>query len=545
MNSLFWKLVKIGAFLLFVVFLIYPMSSIFVSSFRDAKGAHYTLENYGEFFSQAYYWKSLSNSVVLSLQSVLFSIVIGLPLAYLVGKTNIPGKTVLKTFGTLPVVLPTFVGAYAWVLLLGRSGFISRFLNAIGIPFTSIYGWWGIVLVYAFTYYPFVFLLVLGALQSIDPALEEASLSLGHGRVATTFRVTLPLVIPSILSGGLLVFMQAVENFGVPAIIGEGLPVLATRAYQLFINEMGGNPSMAGALSIILLATTSGVLVLQRLYLAKKSFTMKSTRPMEIISLRPVPRAIATTIAYALCLLPLLPFTVLIVTAFLEYQGPVMHYNLTLENFQSVFARAMRPIKNSYQYTFITTFFVTTIGVLIGYVLTRFKSISSTVLDLVVMLPFVIAGTVYGLALTYSFNTGPLILTGTSSILVISLIMRKLPFVVRSSSSLLYQISPSIEEASISLGYSPPRTFWKITLRLLGSGILSGAVLAWVTTLAELSSSIVLYTARTQTMPVMIYQAVTSTDYGRASALSVILIVSTVVPLFLVNKTILKRGTLM
>ena len=545
MNSRFWRLVQLGAILLFLVFLVYPMFSIFISSFRDATGTTYTTENYVRFFEQPFYWRSLYNSVMLSLQAVIISMIMGVPLAYLVGKTNIPGKTMLKTLGTLPVVLPTFVGAYAWVILLGRSGVGSAFLRSIGIPFGSIYGWWGIVLVYASTYYPFVFLLVLGALQTIDPALEEASLSLGHNRTATTLRVTLPLVIPSILSGSLLVFMQAVENFGVPAIIGEGLPVLATRAYSLFVNEIGGNPSMASALSMVLLTTTSAVLVMQRLYLAKKSFSMKSTRTADLIPLRPVPKAIATGLAFLLCLLPLLPFAVLTVTAFLEYRGPVLHPNFTLDNFRVILTRATRPLGNSYRYSFIATMFVTAIGVLIGYLLTRFRSTMSSILDVAVMLPFVIAGTVYGLAMAFSFNRGPIILTGTSSILIISFVMRKLPFVVRSSSSLLYQISPTLEEASISLGYSPPMTSWKITLRLMGSGILSGAILAWVTTLAELSSSIVLYTARTVTIPVMIYQAVTSTDYGRASAFAVVLIVSTVVPLFLVNKTILKRGTLL
>lgn len=536
MRSTFWNLVIIGAGLVFFTFLLYPMYEVFKASFLPLDGAGFSLDNYRRFFRIPYYWTALFNSLLLALEATLISVAMGVPLAYLVGKTNVYGKTLLRTLGTLPVVLPTFVGAYAWVLLFGRSGVGTQFLNSIGIPFTSIYGWWGIVIVYAFTYYPFVFLLTLGALRSIDPAVEEAGMSLGSSPWRTIRTVTLPVVMPSVLSGALLVFMQSVENFGVPAIIGEGLPVLATRAYQLFINEMGSNPSMASTLSMILIACTSGTLLLQRLYLVKKSFFMKMKGTTHVIELRPVWRWVATGVAFFLCFLPLAPFIVVTVMAFLEYRGPVVYPNFTWDNVLHVMTKAPRPIYNSYWLSAVATGIVTVMGVLIGYVLTRFRGAVSTVLDVLVMLPFVIAGTVYGLALVVSFNTGPLILTGTPMILIVAFVMRKLPFVVRSSSSILYQIGPSVEEASISLGVPPMATFSKVTLRLMLAGIASGAILAWVTILAELSSSIVLYTAHTVTLPIVIYQAITSSDYGTGSAYALILIVSTLIPLFIANK---------
>ena len=171
-----------------------------------------------------------------------------------------------------------------------------------------------------------------------------------------------------------------------------------------------------------------------------------------------------------------------------------------------------------------------------GYILTRRKSAYSNALDIVIMLPFVIAGTILGIALIAFFNQGWIVLTGTWVILVLSYVIRKMPFIARSSASILYQLDPSLDEASISLGVSPMKTFYKVTFRLMMGGVVSGAILSWVTIISELSSTLVLRSPSWSTMTVEMYQGVVSDDLGKAAAFSSIMIISTVIPLLLATK---------
>ena len=219
----------------------------------------------------------------------LFALILGVPFAFFLARYHIPGKTLLKTLGTLPLILPTFIGAEAWLMLLGRNGLFAKLLGPLGIEVPSIYGWKGIVLVFTLQFFPFIFLMVSAAINAIDRSLEEAATNLGAGRLRVFFTVTLPVVTPAILSGALVVFYLCIENFGVPILIGEDFRVLSVQAYNEFISEMGGNPSMAGALSMVLLAITLGLTLLQKYWVERKSYAMTSLNPLEVKSLRPLP----------------------------------------------------------------------------------------------------------------------------------------------------------------------------------------------------------------------------------------------------------------
>ena len=197
---------------------------------------------------------------------------LAVPLAFAIARLEIPGKLLLIGLAALPLVLPSFVGAYALLLLLGRSGMVTQALNAWGIPFGSIYGMPGIVTVYTLTLYPYVLLPTVAGLKAVDASVEEAAQSLGSSRARTFRTVTLPIVIPSVLSGALLVFIETIENFGVPAVLAEDKPILAVEAYKLFIGETATNPSAAGVLGVLLIASTATVLIIQRRYLASRRF---------------------------------------------------------------------------------------------------------------------------------------------------------------------------------------------------------------------------------------------------------------------------------
>jgi len=178
------------------------------------------------------------------------------------------------------------------------------------------------------------------------------------------------------------------------------------------------------------------------------------------------------------------------------------------------------------------------VGVPTGYILTRRRSLVGDGLDLAIMLPFTIAGTVLGIALIFMFNSGVLVLTGTWMILALSYTIRKMPFIARSSSSILYQLDPALEEASVSLGVPPMKTFFKITVRLMAAGIISGAILTWITTISEISSTIVLQTPGWSTMPLEMFNGIISDEMGAATAFASILIVSAVVPLLIMMRFI-------
>jgi iron(III) transport system permease protein len=537
MQSPFWKLTAILIIIVFVFFLIIPIAKIMVGSFQTEEEGPFTLKNYRDFAAYRSYWRSFFNSVFVGLASALTTILVGVPLGFIVSRWNVPGKPLIITLSTLPLMLPSFISAFVWVILLGRQGILTHFVRSIGIPFESIYGYFGLIFVFTFQLYPYVFLMTLSAFSTIDESVEEAAKILGSGPLRTFITVSFPLVMPSILSGALLVFMTSVENFGVPMIIGEQMPILAVQAYVQFTSEVGQHPGMAHTMGLILILITMTSLVAQRHYLAKRNFIQSARGRPLVKELSPFKRFTAASYCYVIVLFALIPFFVAMVISFMEMRGPVIHPNFSMQSYIYAFGRSARPIFNSYFLATVATAVSVLIGVPAGYILTRYqRSAYSGALDIVIMLPFVVAGTVLGIALTIAFNKGILILTGTWMILALSYTIRKMPFVARSSSSILYQIDPALEEASISLGVSPMKTFFKVTVRLMLGGILAGAILSWVTIISELSSTIVLYPPGWSTMIVEMFQGVISDDMGTASAFAAILILSTIIPLLFITR---------
>jgi iron(III) transport system permease protein len=464
-------------------------------------------------------------------------LVIGIPFAFFLARFHIPGKNLIKTLGTLPLILPTFIGAEAWLLLLGRNGLFTRVFQQIGVDIPSIYGWKGIVLVFTLQFFPFVFLMVSAAINAIDRSLEEAATNLGAGRLRVFFTVTLPVIAPAIFSGALVVFFLCIENFGVPTLIGEDFRVLSVQAYNEFISEMGGNPSMAGALSMILLAITLSLTVLQKFWVERKTYAMTSLNPLELKRLRPVPTALMWLFCAGTVFVALFPFLVVMIASVTKTQGPVMYFGqFSLENFIKAVSIAPRPIFNSFFLATAATAAGGFFGLLVSYLLVRRRGSMSYLLDLLVMLPLAIAGTVQGIALAATYNKGWLVLTGTWMILVLVYFIRKAPYSIKTTAALLTQIDASIEEASVNLGVPPVRSFLKVVVPVMLPGIIAGGIIMWVTTLAELSSTIVLYYGPWATMTVEVFQRIGSGDFGPASAYAAILIVSVLIPLFILHR---------
>jgi iron(III) transport system permease protein len=516
------------------VFLVYPLWKVFGASFFDAGGTHLTGRNYLRLATSSFYRSSVLNSLAIGAIATFAATALAVPFAVAVARIEFRHKAGLVALASLPLVLPSFVSAYALVLLFGRAGVVTRALQGLGVPVGSIYGAPGIVLVYAFTLFPYVLLPTIAGLKAIDQSLEESAQNLGSSRLRVLATVTLPLAFPAILSGALLVFIETLENFGVPFVLAEDKPILAVEAFKLFVGETGQNPAAAGVLGVMLVLSTSLVLLLQRHYLGRRRFATAVRQPPPPLNVGPVGRRLAALYCWSVVALALIPFVAAVVVSFLEFRGPVLHFQPSLGNFAELWHRAARPLKNTLLLSMLAAVATVVLGVPIGYAVTRFRSPLTGFLDILATIPFAVAGTVLGIGFILAFNAGPLVLTGGWLILVLAYTVRKLPFGVRAASAILHQIDPTLEEASISLGVSPLITFLRLTVPLMLGGIVGGMVLTWVTVASELSSTIVLYSGPWQTLTVVMFQALEGTGAGTAAAAASLLIVLTLVPVMLV-----------
>ena len=535
-RPLFVPVLQTVTFAFLGIFLAIPVFLVLRSSVFTGDGLHFTLENFQKIFTTPFYRAAVFNTIQIATAATIAALIVGVPTAFGLARLPIPGKSVAVTLVTLPLLLPSFVSAHAWVLLLGRFGLISQMLRAIGIPFGSIYGRGGMIFVYTIQGFPYVLLLVMSAFSAIDVSLEEAGENLGSSSWRTFWTVTVPLLLPAMLSGSLLVFMASAENFGVPFVLAEDMPVLSMEAYKLFVSELGGNPGMAGAMGVFLLLCTTVPLLIQRGYLKRQRFATQSRGRPRILSVTPWMQRLATGIIFTVDAVALLPFLVVIVASFLEMRGPVMFFRFSLQSYRDVFHTSPEMITNTYLLATLATLAAVLLGLPIGYLVVRHRLRSGGVLEVLSNAPLAIAGTVLGIGFILTFNHHPLLLTGGWLILVLAYTVRMLPFSVRSAAALLHQLDPSLEEASINLGVPPGRTFVRVTARLLLAGIVSGAILTWVNIASELSATVLLYSGPWATMTVGMFQAMESRNMGMASAFASILVISVAVPLLIATR---------
>lgn len=535
----FWTIVTIGILAVFALFLIYPLISLFVDGFLEEGTGAFTMANFTKFFGKKFYYRSLLNSLKLTVCVTICSLLIGVPLAYIMSFFKIRGKSIIEILIIISMMSPNFIGAYSWILLLGRSGVVTQFLsNTFGIKMPSIYGFGGMLLVFTLKLYPFIYMYVSGALKKVDVAVCEAAESLGCNAIRKVFTVVMPLVTPTAIASALLVFMNCMAEFGTPALIGEGYDVLPTKIYIEFVGESGGSAYFASAMASLMVVITAVLFLLQKWYVNKKSFTMSAMRPIQPTRAKGAKNVIMHVFTYLLVILSVVPHLVIIWTSLRKTEVQYFVDGYSFESYTKIFDTALSSIQNTYLYCIIALAIIIVLGMLIAYLSVRKKSMLTSAIDTIAMFPYIIPGSVLGITLLLAFNGkgDPMVLSGTAAIMIISLVIRRLAYTLRSSSAILYQISPSVEEAAISLGDSPLKAFVKVTAKLMLPGVISGAILSWITLINELSSSVMLYTANTRTMSVAIYNEVIRASYGTAAALATILTLTTVLSLFLFFK---------
>lgn len=530
----FWFATKATLILALCVFIVYPFYTILTKSVFSTKVEGITLYNFIRFFTKPYYYLTLVHSITVCLSTVLLTTLIGVPIAYLMTRYNIAGKKLLHIFIIMSLMSPPFIGAYSWIILLGRNGLIAKLFAMIGMTSPTIYGRNGIIFVFMLHLFPYIYLYTSGAMNSIDSSLEEAAENLGMSKLRRIITVTLPVILPSILAGCIMVFMTSLADFGTPMLLGEGYTVLPVLVYNEYMSESAINPNMASALSVIIVLCSLLILTFQKIVVDRKNYMMSSLRPPQEVQLKGAKRFWASLPVYVITFLAFLPQIVVVCQSFVERSFSGVVKGINLSNYQAMMKRLSTNITNTYVFSIIAIVFIILAGILASYILVRKKGKVASLIDTLIMFPYVIPGSVLGIGLIVAFNRKPIVLVGTAAIMIISYIVRKLPYTVRSGSAFLYQMDPFIEEASINLGVSPMKTFFTVTARMMLPGILSGAVLSWITCINELSSSIMLYSGKTSTIAVAIYQEVTRMSDGTAAALATILTVTTIISLLIV-----------
>lgn len=519
---------------LFILFLIYPMLGILQQAVISKDGS-FTLKEFVRFFSQTYYSRTIINSFEVSIAITAASLVIGIPFSYFYSFYRLRGSKFLFIASILCAMSAPFIGAYAWILLLGRSGIITKFFRDVfGIKIGNIYGFKGILLVQALKLFPLVFVYMNGAFKNIDKTLMEASANMGCTGIKRFFQVVMNLSMPTILAAALLVFMRAFADFGTPLLIGEGYRTFPVEIYNQYLGENGTDHNFAAAISIIAILVTAAVFFLQQWGTGKYKFSISALHPIEKKKASGIRGALMYVYCYALIGIALLPQLYIIYLSFRNCDQAVFKPGYSFANYELAVKKLLwRSIKNTTILGVGALVIIIVLAVLIAYLVVRRSNFFNHTIDTMSMLPYIMPGSVIGIALVIAFGSKPLALTGTIWILLISFVIRRMPYTIRSATATLQQIPMSIEEAAISLGASKLKTFSLITVPMMSSGIVSGAILSWVSIVTELSSSIILYNNRNITLTMSAYVAISRGNYGLAAAFSAILTFVTVISLMI------------
>lgn len=541
-----WILVSVALLAFYGFFMLYPMVSLFIKSFHNSETGAFTYNNYLAFFNSQANVEALSNSFKVSICVTLFALILGLPLAYFTTCYKIKGSKLLNILIILSSMSPPFVGAFSWIVIAGNNGILNKFWKSVfGVKLGSIYGFKGIVLVMSLGFLSLVYLYVCGALKNIDNSLIEASANLGVDGVKRFFKVIIPLIMPTILASALMVFMRSFADYGTPIFIGRGYKVFTVLIYDQYSGEMGQDKNYAAALSMVAIVVTTVIFLLQKWVNSKFSFTMNALHPIEAKKAKPLQNFLMHTYCYLVTFLAFLPQIYVMYSSFQKTSASGISFKpgYSLNSYKYVWEAYKDTIWNTIEIAVGSLALIILIAVLISYLVVRRKNIVNSTLDIFTMMPYIIPGAVIGVALITSFNTSVLglpVLTGGMFIMIVALIIRRSPYTIRSSVAILQQIPQTIEEASASLGASKVKTFFKITLPMMMNGIISGAILSWVSIITELSTAMYLFTYKTRTMTISVYELVTKGSYGYASAMAAILTVFTIISL--VAYTIVTKG---
>jgi iron(III) transport system permease protein len=518
-----------GSVLALAVLVVMPLTFLVWGSLNT--DGHLTLAHFRDAVSSRLYTQALRNSLILGISTAGLSVAVGLPLAWAVSRTNVPGKQFIHLTAIVSYLTPPFLTAIAFVNLFSpRAGLVNRFVrDVLGMPALTfdVFSMAGLILVTVPHTFPFVYLLAASALESVDASMEESAQILGASRWRTVAAVTGPLVAPAILSGALVAFVNAIALFGSQAIVG--LPgrvfTLPTRIYALF--DYPPQYGLASALSLIFVALTVAALYLQRRYLARRSYVTlggKGNRP-QLVDLGPVRWGVFAFCVAVFTVAVAAPYLTLLAVSFSRSWGLEFWQNLTLKHYRFVLFEydvTRRAIWNSLILASATATLAVLIGSCVAWIDLRTALRGRKLLDYASLIPLGLPGIVVAVALIQFWLRVPLPIYGTLLIILLAYTGRYVPLGVRSANAAFRQIDPSLEETARVTGAGWLRTFRSVTLPLARPGLFAGWLLVFVPALQELSASVLLFSSGSITLAVAVYNLYETGALGPVAALAIV-----------------------
>ena len=518
-----------GAILCLIVLVVLPLMSLLIGSLRGEQGI--SLQNFAEVATGRLYVSALKNSLILGAWTGLFSLIIGVALAWAVSRTDVPGKALIQITASLSYLSPPFLTAIAFVYLFSpNAGLINVLMrDVLGLSWLTfnVFSMTGLVLVTVLHTFPFVYLLASSALLSVDASYEEAAQILGASKLRTAFTVTAPLVAPAILSGTLLAFVNAIALFGSQAIIGlpGRIVTLPTRIYALF--DYPPEYGLASAMSLLFVVITVVALYLQRAFLARRSYVTlagKGARP-QLMTLGPARWLVFGLVILVFIVAIVAPYATLIAVSFSKSWGLEFWKGLTLANYKFILFEynvTQRAILNSLMLATIAATIAVILGAIIGWIDLRTRIPGRKLLDYAALIPLGLPGIVVAVALIQFWLAMPFALYGTLAILLLAYVGRYIPLGVRAANASLRQIDPSLEESAQILGASWLTTMREVTLPLIRPGLFAGWLLVFVPVIQELSASILLFSSSSITLAVAVYNLYETGYIEPVAALAII-----------------------
>ena len=527
--------------------IVLPLSWLFVYSLTDAKGG-FTLANFYRLFTESSFYDPLVTTFILATSSAFICCAVAAPMGWLVARTDLPFSHVIRALVTASFVTPPFLGAIAWELLAApNSGLLNKigrdiFGMEIDQHLFNIYMLPGLIFVISCYTFPYVFVLVANSLDRTPGELEDASSILGGGRWYTARRVTIPLVLPALLAGALVAFLQAMTLFGSPAILAlpAGFHTMTTKIWSLF--QFPPKPELAAAAALPLLVLTVILLRAEHMILGRRGYSVvggKYGAP------RLIPLHAWRWPAFGLCL------TVLMLPVFLPYAAlfnaafsPVATTFLTPQNFtlQNVnfvlfeLSAASLALKNTVILGTTTATIGTALALIIAYVTARQAITGHRTFGFLATAPIAIPGIVLGVGLFLSYTRPPFVLYGTLWILLIAFVTIALPSAYQQLQAAFRTIHPELEDASRILGASRLQALWQITAPLLRTGVIATWCFIFVGVMRELSAAIILFTSETKVISVLIYDLNESGDLGAISVIGLGMLLITFTVVIAVNR---------
>src|SRR5690606_5779881 len=318
----FWALVSIATWGILLLLLVIPVGSVLLSSFVDRSG-NTTLANYLAFMSEPRYQRAFINTMIVGFGGLFGAMLLGSIMAFCISRFHIKGSRFVSLLAILALVSPPFIGAYSWIVLFGAGGVVRAWAKEIGVTMPPIYGVGGILIVFALKFYPFVYLMVSGALSNVNRSLEEAAEGLGLTPLQRTFQISFPLVLPALTAGGLLALIQSIADFGTPRLLGRGYNVLATEAYALYSAEVGSNMSMATSISLLLIFVSMAFVMIQRFMSRRNVYHGNMINKPIKIQLKGWRKALAHFAVYFIGLCGAMPVIISVIYSLRKTNGPV------------------------------------------------------------------------------------------------------------------------------------------------------------------------------------------------------------------------------